>query len=69
MAEAARNILIAIDRSDHSVHAFQWTLDNIIREGDHLYILFALEVNQWASLGTAGGGMLCIVVVIVMVRE
>ena len=55
---AQRNILIAVDRSEHSAYAFQWTLDNIVREGDHLFILYALETNQWASLGTASSGRL-----------
>lgn len=42
-SDAARKVMIAVDHSDGSKHAFEFALDNIVRDGDVLHIVHAVR--------------------------
>eukprot|EP00123_Amoebidium_parasiticum_P011309 comp20640_c0_seq1/m.26724 comp20640_c0_seq1/g.26724 ORF comp20640_c0_seq1/g.26724 comp20640_c0_seq1/m.26724 type:complete len:152 (-) comp20640_c0_seq1:305-760(-) len=48
-AEGSRQLLLAVDRSEHSLYAFTWGLDNFLRPSDHLYVLYAQETHYSTS--------------------
>jgi hypothetical protein len=49
----ARKIVLAFDGSENSTYAVEWSLDNFLRQGDHVCILFVypefIELQQDAD--------------------
>lgn len=41
-----RNIVIAIDGSEHAKFAYKWYLSNVRREDDKIYLVHAVEMNE-----------------------
>ncbi|XP_052081180.1 stress response protein NhaX-like isoform X3 [Mytilus californianus] len=44
-----KNVVIAMDGSEHSKYAFKWFVDNCRKEDDHVYIVHAVEMNEMIS--------------------
>ncbi|CAG2199931.1 putative universal stress protein SSP1056 isoform X2 [Mytilus edulis] len=40
-----KNVVIAMDGSEHSKFAFKWFVDNCRNEDDHIYIVHAVEMH------------------------
>eukprot|EP00245_Coleochaete_scutata_P010898 TRINITY_DN393_c0_g1_i1.p1 TRINITY_DN393_c0_g1~~TRINITY_DN393_c0_g1_i1.p1 ORF type:complete len:162 (+),score=27.76 TRINITY_DN393_c0_g1_i1:137-622(+) len=51
----AKRILVAVDESEESAYALNWTLQNIIKPGDHLHVLHAQPPPKIYA-GPAGPG-------------
>eukprot|EP00879_Flechtneria_rotunda_P003575 GHRR01003809.1.p1 GENE.GHRR01003809.1~~GHRR01003809.1.p1 ORF type:complete len:175 (+),score=39.74 GHRR01003809.1:47-526(+) len=49
MESANRVLVIAVDDSDDSQKAFQWTIDNIYRDGDELHVLHVVPRLAFAA--------------------
>ncbi|CAG5114932.1 unnamed protein product [Candidula unifasciata] len=45
MAEQ-RNVIVAMDGSDHSNYALDWYCNNVHREGDHVVLVYVPELND-----------------------
>ena len=46
-----RNVVVAVDASDDSVGAFEWTLKNLYRAGDSLHLLHVVS-GAWSGPGS-----------------
>ena len=44
-----RKYLVATDLSDEALYALEWTMGTILRDGDTLYIVYAIEENASSS--------------------
>lgn len=47
-----RHILIPVDDSKASTRAFQWTLDNLYRDGDEIHLFNVIPPGQYVVLST-----------------
>jgi nucleotide-binding universal stress UspA family protein len=50
-AGAIRQIVVALDGSAPSKHALEWAIDNIVRNGDAVTVVFAYESKPLVTLG------------------
>ncbi|BFZ10435.1 hypothetical protein BsWGS_13474 [Bradybaena similaris] len=41
-----RNVLVAVDGSEHSDYALDWYSSNLHREGDHVVLVYVPELNE-----------------------
>lgn len=51
----SRNIVTAVDGSEHADYAFNWLLDNIAKEGDTIHIVHIYPSPKLPSLSFAEG--------------
>lgn len=47
-----RHLLVAVDESQASVKAFQWTLDELYREGDVIHVFHVIPPGQYVVLSS-----------------
>uniref|UniRef100_A0A0B6Y558 UspA domain-containing protein n=1 Tax=Arion vulgaris TaxID=1028688 RepID=A0A0B6Y558_9EUPU len=45
MAEQ-RNIIVAVDGSNHSDYAFNWYIEHLYKEGDNIILVYVPELNE-----------------------
>lgn len=50
-----RKYLVATDLSDESVYALEWTIGTILRDGDTLYAVYAVDEETGTGKAMAGG--------------
>lgn len=51
-----RKYLVATDLSEESVHALEWTIGTILRDGDTMFALYVLHEDSNMSSGQVGEG-------------
>lgn len=57
---SARRVGVAVDFSSCSIKALQWTVDNVVKEGDHLVLIVVRhdsnyehgEMQLWKTTGS-----------------
>jgi len=57
---SARRLGVAVDFSSCSIKALQWTVDNVVKEGDHLILIVVRqpahyehgEMQLWETTGS-----------------
>lgn len=55
----SRNILIAVDGSDNSIYAVDWSVGNFLRPGDRVFLIYVFP--EYVEISQDGDG-LCVAI-------